>query len=132
MKSALLRSLLFVGMSAAAASAQQTEKKSGPQPGRQMQKLVNALSGTWSIREEYEPSEMMPNGGVGQGQEVWRAGPGGLSLVEEYRSKTSIGEVVGLSVTWWDEKAQGYQALWCVQHESRRLHRHVESRPVGR
>jgi len=79
-----------------------------------MQKLVNALSGTWSLREEYEHIDSMPGGGLGKGDVVWRPGPGGLSLIEDYHSKNPKGHVFGLSVTWWDEIAKGYWALWCA------------------
>ena len=92
-------------------SAQQS---STPQPPPEMQKLVNALSGTWSIHEKYEPDEWTPNGGAGQGTEVWHPGPGGFTLIEEYHSKGSAGETFGLSLTWWDARAQRYQSLWCA------------------
>lgn len=85
-----------------------------PQPSSEMQKLISTFTGTWLLSETYEPSEGMPSGGVGQGQQIWRTGPGEFSLIEEYHSKSSRGEISGLSVTWWDEKAQGYRALWCV------------------
>lgn len=80
-----------------------------PHPAPEMQRLVNSLSGTWSISEQYEPSERMPNGGVGEGEEVWRSGPGGLSLIEEYHSKNAFGKISGRTVTSWNGKAQGYR-----------------------
>jgi hypothetical protein len=67
----------------------------------------------WSISERFEPSESSPGGGVGQGTEVYRSGPGGLSLIEEFHSKEAGEENSGLGVAWWDEKAQGYRAVWC-------------------
>jgi len=84
-----------------------------PQPAPEMQRLLRALEGTWSNSEKYEPGEGMPNGGIGQGRTVFRAGPGGRSVIEDEYSKNPGGEVFGLSVTWWDEKAHGYRALWC-------------------
>lgn len=84
-----------------------------PKPGPEMRKLVSAFAGTWSIRERFEPSESMPGGGVGQGTEVYRPGPGGLSLIEEFHSKEPTGEASGLGLAWWDEKAKGYRAVWC-------------------
>ena len=82
-------------------------------PGPEMQRLLRAFEGTWDIRETYEPSEWAPSGGSGRGREVFRAGPGGSSMVEDYRSTTPAGELSGLSVTWWDGKANGYRAIWC-------------------
>src|SRR5436309_14292366 len=111
--------LLAAALSASVALAQQTKEKPAsqpamPQPGHEMQKLVSVFEGTWSLRETYEPSERTPGGGAGQGQQIWRAGPGGSSLIEDYHSKNPNGEASGLSVTWWDEKAQGYRAIWCA------------------
>ena len=78
-----------------------------------MRSLTKALAGKWSIREKYEPDEWTPNGGVGQGEEVWRSGPGGFTLIEEYRSQTPGGETFGLALTWWD-RVKGFQGTWCV------------------
>ena len=84
-----------------------------PQPRPEMQKLLAAFSGTWSITAKYEPSERMLNGGTGEGQEMFRPGPGGLSMLEDEILRQATGETSGLSVTWWDGKAQGYRAIWC-------------------
>ena len=118
MKPFLFRIFLTSALSAAPAFAQQTEEiptsqVATPQMGHEMQKLVNVFVGTWSLSETYEPNEWMPNGGVGQGQQIWRAGPGGRSLMEEYHSTNPNGDISGLSVTWWDDEAQGYRAIWC-------------------
>jgi len=79
----------------------------------QMQRLLKKFSGTWSITEDYAPSQWAPKGATGKGEEIWKSGPGGLSLVEDYSSNGSTGEFHGMSVTWWDEAAQGYRAIWC-------------------
>jgi len=78
-----------------------------------MQRLFNAFLGTWQVTEKIEPSETLPSGGVGEGTEVYRAGPGGVSIIEEIHLKESTGEISGLGIGWWDEKAHGYKALWC-------------------
>ena len=79
-------------------------------PGPPAQKL---MLGTWSIHVQYAPTEEFPKGDVGVGEEKWYPGPGGLSLVEEYREKNSKGEIVGLGVVWWDERVKGCRVLWC-------------------
>ena len=84
-----------------------------PQPGPEIERLVKAFSGTWSIAIKIEPNERMPKGGGGQGEETWRPGPGGLSLIEEYHSTGDEGELSGLGVAWWDKDAQKYQVMWC-------------------
>lgn len=83
-------------------------------PGPEMQKLVNALSGTWSFTMEIEPSRRLPNGGTGEGVEVWRASPGGMPLIEENHMKSTDGEADDSAAIWWDGKAQKYKGIWCA------------------
>jgi ketosteroid isomerase-like protein len=84
-----------------------------PQPAPEMQSLARAFEGRWSITEKFEPDEWSPNGGVGYGEEVWRSGPGGFTLMEEIHDKRAAGESFGLAITWWD-KAKGLQGMWCA------------------
>jgi hypothetical protein len=84
-----------------------------PQPNPEIKRLVEAFSGAWSITVKVEPNESLPKGGVGTGEEVWRPGPGGLSLIEDYHSTGDEGEISGLGVAWWDHDAQRYQVMWC-------------------
>jgi hypothetical protein len=94
-------------------SKQRSDSATQPQPGPEIERLVKTFSGTWSIAIEIEPSERMPKGGGGQGEEVWRPGPGGLSLIEEYHSSGDEGELSGLGVAWWNKDEQRYQVMWC-------------------
>src|SRR5262249_37089288 len=96
------------------ASEQGSDTMTQPQPGLEMEKLVKTFSGTWSIAIKIEPNERMPKGGAGQGEEVWRPGPGRLSLIEEYHSSGDEGEFSGLGVAWWDKDTQRYQVMWCA------------------
>jgi hypothetical protein len=73
----------------------------------------NLMLGTWVIRVKYEPGPKMPKGGAAVGSEVWRSGPGGRSVIEEYQEKGDAGEIRGLGIAWWDEKAKGRHVLWC-------------------
>jgi hypothetical protein len=84
-----------------------------PAPSDQMQKLLRTLGGTWSITYTLEPTEQLPKGGTGAGREVFRPGPGGASLVEEFRAREGTRDVSGLGLAWWDESAQGFRAVWC-------------------
>lgn len=84
-----------------------------PAPSPEIRRLVNALSGTWSITLKIEPNASLPKGGAGKGEEVWRPGPGGLSLIEDYLSTGDEGKISGLGVAWWDNNAQRYQVTWC-------------------
>jgi len=49
-------------------------------------KLIRSLSGSWSLSLRFAPSGKMPKGGSGSGEETFHAGPGGLSVIEEYHS----------------------------------------------
>jgi hypothetical protein len=97
------------GQGQAAAVQVPAEPKGSPQ----MEKMLRAFEGTWSIKEKFAPDASSPNGATGAGQIVWRAGPGRFSVIEEYRSKRGSAEVTGLGVFWWDEAAQGYRTIWC-------------------
>lgn len=96
---------------------QQSSKPAAPstltQPSPEMQRLVKSFVGTWSITLRVEPNEKLPRGGKGEGEEVWKPGPGGLSLIEDYHSTGDDGQISGLGVAWWDESAQKYQVTWC-------------------
>lgn len=113
-------------------STSQAPERRMPQSGPEMQRLISALEGSWSITEKYDPDTRTPNGGVNHGEEVWRPGPGGRSLVEDYHSKTPADEVFGLSVTWWEQNAHGYRAIWCANNLPTGCMCHGEIGPVGR
>jgi hypothetical protein len=83
------------------------------QPAPEIQKLAKAFLGTWSVTEKIEPSQTMPNGGDGRGEEVYRLGPGGHSFIEEIHLNEPTQEISGAGVAWWDDKAKGYRAVWC-------------------
>jgi len=84
-----------------------------PEASPEMTKLIQMLSGTWTVSEKYEPSLMFPNGGSGKGTAKFWAGPGGMSLLEDYHSVGAIGKFSGFGTTWWDPKAQAYRWVWC-------------------
>ena len=96
------------------------EKKAGGQmsmpmtkPSPEMQKLSKMVVGTWSTTEKHEPSPWAPKGATGKGTVVFKNGPGGLSLVQDYKSSGAMGSFAGHGVMWWDAKAGGYQGIWC-------------------
>lgn len=100
-------------------AAKGSEKKSEmagmpmPKPSPEMEKLAKMIVGTWATNEKFEVSDMMPKGGTGKGTAHIRKGPGGLSIVEDYRSRNAGGAFAGHGVFWWDDKAQGYKTVWC-------------------
>jgi len=78
-----------------------------PELSDEMLRLIEALSGKWSIQEHEAGATKNRTG-----QELWRAGPGG-SLIEEYYSSGETGDSQGHGVIWWDGTAKGVRALWC-------------------
>jgi hypothetical protein len=79
----------------------------------QMQSLIKVIAGRWSISEKLEPSEATPNGGVGEGEEIWRPGPGGFTLLEEEHIRTPYGERFLLSLQWWDKSTNSFHGMLC-------------------
>ena len=88
----------------------QNEQEKLKIPGPDVQHL---MLGKWSTQVKYAPTPEMPKGGAGEGTEIWRPGPGGFSIIEEYHERNEKGEVEGLGVAWWDAKAQGQRFVWC-------------------
>jgi ketosteroid isomerase-like protein len=80
----------------------------------ELRRAIAALSGSWTISEEYPPSALYPKGGVGRGTEVWRAGPGSIDLVYEYHSTNPSGEMWATAVLWWDPQVKKLRELWCT------------------
>ena len=118
MKAHLSRLLLISIITICVASAQSNKAASSPppipsQPADEIRSLTKALAGTWSTTEKYEPLFLTPNGGTGAGEQVFRAGPGGFTLLENYHTKTTAGELFGFGLLWWDQ-GKGLQHMWCI------------------
>jgi ketosteroid isomerase-like protein len=107
------RSLLYLSILCASVcgSFAQNQPEKLRMPGPDVQ---NLMLGIWSIKASYAPSAQMPNGDTGEGTEIWRPGPGGLSVIEEKHEKTAKGETDGFSIGWWDENAGGQRFVWCA------------------
>ncbi|MEO6120053.1 MAG: DUF1579 family protein [Terriglobales bacterium] len=77
-----------------------------------MERLIKQLAGRWTTEEKHEPSEMMPQGGTGKGQEQIRPGPGKMSVIVEYSSQGPMGEFSGIGLILWDAAARVYRLHW--------------------
>ena len=97
-----------------ALSSPQVPKLKMPGPEAQ-----NLMLGTWAIHAEYAPTKQMPNGGAGEGIEVWRSGPGDYFVIEEYHEKNPNGVIDGFVQFWWDTDLQGQRFVWCDNTNSR-------------
>ena len=83
------------------------------QPPAEMQSLTKAIGGKWSTTYTFEPSAMMPAGGAGEGEEVWRSGPGGFTLMEEERIRMGGGEQYIFALHWWDKSTNSFRGMLC-------------------
>jgi hypothetical protein len=85
-----------------------------PKPAPEMTKLIKMMSGSWMVTEKADPSPMMPKGGTGKGTAKLTAGPGGMSMTENYHSSGMMGgSFSGFGTFWWDPKVQAYRGVWC-------------------
>jgi hypothetical protein len=82
-------------------------------PIAEMQKL-NFMLGNWTTAEKFEPNDFAPKGGAAKGEAQIHEGPGGLSLIENYRSRNGpFGPFRGHAIVWWDGKTGVYKSFWC-------------------
>ncbi len=95
-------------------SAVAKDSKSGtPRSSPEIQSLIKALSGKWSVSVKFEPNSAMPDGAEGTGEETWRPGPGGFTLLDEEHLPTPEGEIFLLGIIWWDAKTKSFHGMEC-------------------
>jgi hypothetical protein len=95
------------------AAKSQNSKPETSQPSAELQSLIKALSGKWSVSVRFEPNPEMPNGFAGTGEETWRAGPGGLTFLDEEQMPTPKGDVYLLGIIWWDGQSKSLRGMEC-------------------
>lgn len=83
-----------------------------PKPSPEAQKLYSMV-GTWSATIKTEPGPWSPKGGSDKGSMTVKKGPGGFSVVQDFKSSGSFGPFVGHGNIWWDKNAGHYGDLWC-------------------
>jgi hypothetical protein len=99
--------------------AQPGTQREGPKPRHptqihdSMKSLIKTFAGSWVIHLTSGGSEHGVNGSAGDGEEMWRAGPGSNSLIEEYHSTGTEGEIAGLGVFWREKSENGFKVFWC-------------------
>lgn len=95
----------------AAASSQASS-----QPAGDMQSLIKALSGKWSLEVKFEPDKPTPNATTQHGEEAWRAGPGNLTFLQEEHLPFAGGDLVLFGIIWWDSKTKDFHGMECNNH----------------
>src|SRR5579872_4114545 len=86
---------------------------SAPQPSSELQSLTKALSGNWSLSAKFEPTPSSPSGLAYTGEETWRPGPGGFTLLEEEHLRMPEGNLFLLGVVWWNTANKGFGGMNC-------------------
>ena len=115
-KAAPLAAALLLSLAVVAAQEPSTMKKkeplTSPPPAPEMQKLSRRLVGTWEVTEKHEPSQWSA-GGEGRGRDTYRLGPGGHSLIGDYRSSGPLGRNFrAQGIVTWDTGEKVYKMFW--------------------
>src|ERR1700730_18267815 len=103
--------LIVFGISIPAAKAQSLT--SAPQPSREIESLTKALTGEWSLSVKFEPGASAPNGLANTGEETWRPGPGGFTLLEEEHLRMPEGDLFLLGIVWWNSATKDLHGMEC-------------------
>jgi hypothetical protein len=99
------------GITIACANAQSLT--SAPQPSAEIVGLTKALEGEWSLNVKFEPDSAAPNGLVNTGEETWRPGPGGFTLLEEEHLPMPEGDLFLLGILWWNAANKSFRGMEC-------------------
>jgi Protein of unknown function (DUF1579) len=83
-----------------------------PKPAPEMEPVLKTV-GNWSATITNEPSPWSPKGSVDKGSMSVTKGPGGLSVVQDFRSKGAMGAYQGHGIIYWDNLAKKQKSLWC-------------------
>ena len=103
--------LIVYGTSIVTARAQSLT--SVPKPPAEIVGLTKALEGEWSLSVNFEASASEPNGLTNTGEETWRLGPGGFTLLEEEHLRTPEGDLSLLGIVWWNTETISFHGMEC-------------------
>jgi len=94
-------------------SAKAQSLTSSPQPSTEIKSLTKALTGEWSLSVKFEPTSSAPSGLVNIGEETWRHGPGGFTLLEEEHLRMPEGDLFLLGIIWWNSETKSLHGMEC-------------------
>ena len=86
---------------------------STPQSTGEMQAMIKAFSGHWSLKLKFEPSKKRPRGLEGTGEETWHAGPEGLTFTDEEVFTAGPQTMIVVGLFWRDLQTKAYHAMDC-------------------
>jgi hypothetical protein len=81
--------------------------------GQEIKTLADHFVGTWKSHESFEANKFLKSGLSGAGVFVVRVGPGGNSVIFDYKSKSAMGDYSSVRTIYWDTKAKAYRAFYC-------------------
>ena len=90
-----------------------TGDQRAPQTTADMQTLIRAFSGHWSLKFKFEPSSEAPGGLEGSGEENWHAAPEGLTFTDEEVLTAGPQTVIVVGILWRDPKTKEFHAMDC-------------------
>jgi len=106
-----LAALIVCAMFIVGANAQSLT--SSPKPSAEIVGLTKALEGDWSLDAKFEPTSSAPIGQVNAGEETWRPGPGGFTLLEEEHLRTPKNDAFLLGIVWWNPATKSLHGMEC-------------------
>ena len=89
-----------------------------PQSTDEMQTLIKAFSGHWSLTLKFEPSKETPRGLEGTEEETWHAGPDGLTFIDEEVLAAGPETIIVVGVLWRDRNTKEFRAMDCSNQMS--------------
>lgn len=77
--------------------------------------LVQTLEGSWqTLLYDGDPGQGAgPQEAVGHGEQTWRTGPGGLTLIEEEHIASRGHDQYVLALHWWDRSTNSLKGMLC-------------------
>ncbi len=77
--------------------------------------LVTALKGRWETLVYHEEIQggVAPHEAPDHGEQVWRTGPGGLTLMEEEHIASRGADLYVLALHWWDRSTNTLKGMLC-------------------
>jgi hypothetical protein len=104
---------LLIAFGSAIATAKAQSLTPALQPSPEIQSLTKLLTGEWSLSVKFEPSASAPNGLGNTGEETWRPGPGGFTLLEEEHLSFPEADGFLLGIVWWNAATKSLQGMEC-------------------
>jgi hypothetical protein len=100
---------------AIAATPSATAPSAGEGVAANFDSLVKALKGRWEtlVYEEDRQGGVAAQEAADHGEQVWRTGPGGLTLMEEEHIASRGGDQYVLALHWWDRSTNTLKGMLC-------------------